>query len=176
MVFQAQNHVWERPDDHQTQRPSCTFPASEVEVPFGDPNNRACVNNATRYRYVGPAPLMSAVAAYQDSSFSQNPVKLTMTQAFVCAAEKDPSIVACRPDGTSLYSVSSCSSDYNDLAAAVFSDGTPYVMVEEFTSDMCWNLDDLDAVTVYAMDEICHTDTNDATSFRAILASAGSAS
>ncbi|KAE9178489.1 hypothetical protein PF005_g24061 [Phytophthora fragariae] len=153
--------------------PSCERVVSEEEVPYGDPYDRACANNATKYLYSGSTPSMSAVTVYEDSSCSTTPVKLTVAQGFVCEAERDPSSGNCRHDGNSHYSVSSCTDDYNELAAAAFGVDTPYVVVEEFLNHFCDNRVDL--ATVYIMDNTCHTNTDDATSFRATLTSDGSA-
>ncbi|KAE8979329.1 hypothetical protein PR003_g25811 [Phytophthora rubi] len=153
--------------------PNCERVVSEEEVPYGDPYDRACANNATRYLYSGSTPPMSAVAVYEDSSCSKTPVKLTVAQGFVCEAERDPSSGDCRPDGNSHYSVLSCTDDYKELAAAAFGVDTPYVVVEEFLSNFCGST--VDSATVYVMDNTCHTNTDDATSFRATLTSDGSA-
>ncbi|KAE9273677.1 hypothetical protein PF008_g29781 [Phytophthora fragariae] len=68
--------------------PSCECVVSEEEVPYGDPYDRACANNATRYLYSGSTPPMSAVAVYEDNSCSKTPVKLTVAQGFVCEADR----------------------------------------------------------------------------------------
>jgi hypothetical protein len=110
---------------------------------------------------------MSVVTVYEDSSCSI-PVKLTSTQGFVCEAEREPERMNCAPDGKSHYSISSCSSDYKDLASTVFSDGGPFVMVEEFRSSWC-GYADAASVAMYATDNKCHPNTDDTTSFRATL-------
>ncbi|KAJ8571731.1 hypothetical protein ON010_g5099 [Phytophthora cinnamomi] len=126
-----------------------------------------CIDSARRFYLGGPGFIMTAVAVYEDDSCSETPVGIKFTRDFVCGASQDPFRTVCGSDGATLYSISSCTYDYAGLSSTVFGNNTPYIVVEEF-SDMQCNY--AQNVTVYIADGVCHSNVDDATSFKVTLA------
>ncbi|POM81075.1 Hypothetical protein PHPALM_1008 [Phytophthora palmivora] len=149
--------------------PLCTVITSQTEVSFRSARRRSCISSS-RFTFRGPIPDLTAVAVFDDSLCSSNPVKLTFSQDFVCSAPQYPEKTTCGVDGTTLYSVSSCTSGHSGLTNEIFD--TPYINVEEFWDSWCGGIE---RVAVYVADGACHTNTDDTTSFRATIRSEGSA-
>ncbi|RLN06480.1 hypothetical protein BBJ28_00019562 [Nothophytophthora sp. Chile5] len=144
----------------------CTALVTETTVSFGTASGyHQCVGNNTRYYLGGPTPPMTAVAVYEDDTCSKAPVKLQFTQGFACAADLNSTISTCKADGSALYSLSNCTSDYSGVAASTFGSSTPYLIMEEFF-DWCGRVVN---VTVYKADGSCHANPDDVTSFRVTL-------
>ncbi|RLN15374.1 hypothetical protein BBJ28_00007890 [Nothophytophthora sp. Chile5] len=145
----------------------CSAMATETTVTFALVNSyNPCVGNNTRFYLGGPTPSMTAVAVYEDRECSKAPVKLQFTQGFACAAELNPTMSTCQADGSALYSLSNCTSDYYGVAAATFGNNAPYLIMEEFSNYWCGQVAN---VTVYKADGSCHTNPDDVTSFRVTL-------
>ncbi|KAG7384345.1 hypothetical protein PHYPSEUDO_002752 [Phytophthora pseudosyringae] len=153
----------------------CTTKSSQIELSWRQARRSQCIagsQQASRFTFRGPTPQLTAIAVFDDSSCSGKPIKLTVTQDFVCRATQHPEQATCGADGAALYSVLSCTDDYSGLPNTVFGMNVPYVMVEEFNDYWCGQVE---KVIVYAADGACHSNTDDATSFRATLTLDGSA-
>lgn len=117
--------------------PFCTIPLSETHLTWGSVVYASCVEGSTR-AFVNSWPDLTAVAIFDGDDCSERPVKLQFTQLFGCNVAQDPIRSVCGPDGSSHSSISSCTRDYNGLAAATFGSDKPYLMVEEFADYSCW--------------------------------------
>lgn len=127
-----------------------------------------CINR-TRIDVRGPGTTDAVVVAvYDESSCSGTPVKLTFTRGFDCIGGfQDPAKSECGRDGSSLYSVSSCTSDdYDTYTMNTFGNFTQYLIMREWDSSDCKGYSN---VTVYTADGSCHSNTDDATSFKVML-------
>ncbi|KAE9102856.1 hypothetical protein PF010_g13960 [Phytophthora fragariae] len=131
----------------------------------------SCVGGGTR-ALLSSWPDLTAVAVFEGEDCTERPVKMQFTQLFGCSVEEDPVKSVCGPDGSSHYSISSCTRDCNGLATTTFGSTTPYLMVEEFADYFCSRLQN---VNVYTADGSCHTNADDTTSFMATISKDGSA-
>ncbi|GMF21735.1 unnamed protein product [Phytophthora fragariaefolia] len=153
--------------------PDCTTAVNKTEVTLAMINRGLCVDNARRLYLGGPRLRMTAVAIFEDSSCTETPVRIKFTVDFMCGAERDHAKTVCGRDGESLYSISNCTNDYAGLSSTVFGNNTPYIIMEEFSTTSCnWQAQ---KTTVYLADGACHSNTDDATSFKATLTTAGTA-
>ncbi|KAE9021921.1 hypothetical protein PR001_g13271 [Phytophthora rubi] len=121
-----------------------------------------CVDEVTAF-FGGSQPNLTALAVYDDYTCSSSPSQLKFVQDFVC---KTPTNVPCQSEGRFHYSVAGCTSDFLGYAATAFGSNTPYVVVEDFANPWC---NDVEFVTIYLADGSCHTNPDDATSFRATI-------
>ncbi|GMF21738.1 unnamed protein product [Phytophthora fragariaefolia] len=161
----------------QYSDPVCTVITSQTEISWRKANRSPCIyhigsTQATKYYFRGPAPALTAVAVYENSECSGKPVKLRVKQDFVCGANQRPENNTCAVDGSTLFSISSCTYDYSDLTDTLFGINLPYIMVEKFDDYYCGLVQE---VNVYTADGSCHSNTDDATSFMATLTPDGSA-
>ncbi|KAE8985127.1 hypothetical protein PR002_g22732 [Phytophthora rubi] len=152
--------------------PDCVTAVNVTEITHMMLNNQTCVGNARRFYLHGPRLSMTAVAVFEDSSCSETPAGIKIAWDFVCGAGRVPAKTACGSDGGTLYSISSCTNDYSGLASTVFGNSTPYVIVEEFFESDC-SQDQI--ISVYIADGACHSNTDDATSFKVTLTTEGTA-
>ncbi|KAG7384349.1 hypothetical protein PHYPSEUDO_002756 [Phytophthora pseudosyringae] len=144
----------------------CKNAVSETEVTWSMMLNGSCIGNSTKFYLRGPMPKMTAVSVFDDSTCIKQPVKLTLMQQFGCLADEDPLESSCRPHGSELYSVSSCTSNYVELIATTFDSKTPHVVAEQYADVWCGQLQ---SVTVYKADGLCHSNTDGTTSFMVTL-------
>ncbi|KAE9188188.1 hypothetical protein PF005_g20158 [Phytophthora fragariae] len=127
-----------------------------------------CVNG-TRIAVGGFVSTVSkVVAVFNESSCSGTPVKLTFTRGFDCIGGlQDPANSECGGDGSSLYSVSGCTSDdYSAYTMNAFGNYTPHLIMEGWDNSNCKGYPN---VTVYTADGSCHLNTDGNTSFKATL-------
>ncbi|KAG6587013.1 uncharacterized protein IUM83_02967 [Phytophthora cinnamomi] len=152
--------------------PYCKEVSRKTRVPWSEiMGNKGtnCVDGTTTIdvRGSGTTDAM-AVAVFDERSCSGTPVKLTFTRGFDCIGGfQDLAKSECGRDGSSLYSVSRCTSDdYSAYAMDKFGNYTPYLIMEEWDSYDCKGDPN---VTVYTADGSCHSNTDDKTSFKVTL-------
>ncbi|KAE9220711.1 hypothetical protein PF004_g13256 [Phytophthora fragariae] len=152
--------------------PDCDAAVNTTEITHMMLNHDMCVDNVRRFNLRGPSVGMTAVAVFEDSSCSETPVGVKITRDFMCGASQVSAKTVCGSDGGALYSISSCTNDYSLLASTVFGNNTPYIIVEEYLEMDC---SQAQTVTVYIADGACHSNTDDATSFKATFTTEGTA-
>ncbi|GMF15770.1 unnamed protein product [Phytophthora lilii] len=146
--------------------PDCSDLISETMVTWDMATYGSCDSENTRYYLRGPTADFTAVAVFDDRTCYSTPVKLTLTKLFGCNVDQDAQKASCRRDGSTLYSVSSCVGDYLEFVDTTFGNHTPYVIERKFSDGWCGILE---SVTVYVADGTCHSNTDDATSFKVTL-------
>ncbi|EGZ10500.1 hypothetical protein PHYSODRAFT_337312 [Phytophthora sojae] len=126
-----------------------------------------CVDEVSAF-FGGTQPNLTAVAVYDDNTCSGSPSQLKFSQDFACQSSAD---APCQSAGGSHFSVSGCASDFFGYAATAFGADTPYLVVEDFANPWC---NDVEFVTIYTANGVCHTNADDQTSFRATINTADS--
>ncbi|KAG7384334.1 hypothetical protein PHYPSEUDO_002741 [Phytophthora pseudosyringae] len=121
-----------------------------------------CVDEMTAF-FGGVRPNFTAVAVYNDNACSNTPTQIKFSQDFKCM---NPADTSCQSGGSSQFSIPSCVSDFMDYSASLFGANSPYVIVQDFPNQWCY---EVEFVTVYSADGSCHTSADGTTSFRAFI-------
>ncbi|POM80012.1 Hypothetical protein PHPALM_2202, partial [Phytophthora palmivora] len=138
------------------------------EAVLGASHVGVCVDDMTGF-ITGTMPDLNFVANYDDDTCSNTPNRLTFTQDFACKFTTDS---PCQSNGVSRFTVAGCAKDFSAKAAEVFGANSPYVIVADYPNQWC---NDVEYVTVYSADGLCHANEDDGTSFKAFITAEGTA-
>ncbi|KAG7379427.1 hypothetical protein PHYPSEUDO_008571 [Phytophthora pseudosyringae] len=148
--------------------PSCNDVVSKTQTTWSMAMNAHC-SNSLRIGIIGLSTSdMKAVTVFDESQCSETPVKLTLTYGFECTiGNQDDVSSQCEPTGSSHYSISNCTSGYySDYTTNTFGNYTPHLIMQEWDNSNCNGFQN---VTAYIADGICHSNTDDTTSFKVTI-------
>jgi hypothetical protein len=148
---------------------NCMAAATEVTVERSTVLSGGCGGGDRKYLLANARTVFRATAVYEDESCSGIPSQMTFVPLLGCHGLASFEDAPCEQLGDSLYSVTGCAYDYSELASTQFGLDNVFVIEEASTKD-CGNVD---LVTVYSADGMCHTQANGLYSFRASIDVAG---
>ncbi|KAJ8575951.1 hypothetical protein ON010_g3259 [Phytophthora cinnamomi] len=149
---------------------NCMNVASEILVDRSTILSNGCGADDKKYFLANAKPSLSVIAVYEDGVCSDTPSQLTFTPTIGYHDSQALVNAQCESIGNSLFSVSSCTSDYLAFATTAFGVDNPFVLEEAFSVDYC---NGVGLVTMYVADNTCHTNSQGFSSFRAKIGTDG---